>query len=502
MDTPAITLTDLPVELITIVLEYSEEDDVVSLAAVCRVLNAIAGSHFLKSVHFRHDSKGLFLGSSAIPFRASRGLCTVLDCLSNVSYLMYDLTDDYVDDMYKGLSVLKNVPASRFFHLSYFTPLPPPHTLVGSTDLPFPLRLLPSPSSATAVLLALFAELVVKSTRSLHIDADLEVDDTLMPISLPPLTSLEDVHITAPFLHTRPFRTWITSSLNASRILRLYIGSVPTISPFLSQLSLPSLQRFTFTDRGEVSAIDFASVRSFLLRHPSIRDLNLTFSIHDNSGDAGSLPLPNLKKLFVHPSLLPHFLSLPGPSPAATSSSLLFPNLQSIHFEVGLFEHLTTPYTYSVWETVLRRVSAQGNVTELELPFEDFLNFKHPIYDPFSSPSQILELPSIQLVTFLFSHHVTPDELQELFFPWFNHTFPNARRLAIHQIQWAQQEESSFAGAIKEKCPQVETLELSYTKKLVEEWLAQDSEGFGLAAHRSEGKFPILALYHARFITN
>ncbi|KAF5350744.1 hypothetical protein D9758_010402 [Tetrapyrgos nigripes] len=481
---PRLTLTDLPVELITLVLEESEKDDVLSLAVVCRGLNAIAGFFFLKSIGLQAIPHGWLTFGAYVghPFGVIPGLCIVLNCLANVSSLTFCFsTSDYSKELYRALSILKRLTSCNYlsFHLPNYA--------------------YPSPSLASSVSTVLeefLSELASKNVRTLQIEADFHTVPKRSSKALLPAISIERAIVNTPFIHNSPFRDWFISSFNASPIQSLRINYGAHFSSFLIRLSLPSLREFDVTSCGQI-ATNFDPFRSFLLRHPTLVSLHLGCCKYiATKGTISPLPqgsLPVLQSLTVHPSILPYFFSIPYSSSREglssrrgrrvadrdnPISSQFPPHLRHISL-LNMTESCYSTYgvtmdaSLEVCKTALFSVSACSAITVITISFDDLLNSEHLRA---IGRSQSLTLPFIQSASFRFRERAPLDQVKAILIPWFQRTFPNAElfiiKLAIMHW-WEQEEKSDFVRKVRDFCPQVKSVGINFQQYKIEDWLAQ-----------------------------
>ncbi|KAF5344012.1 hypothetical protein D9758_012911 [Tetrapyrgos nigripes] len=239
-------ITDLPVELLTIIVHECYEEDAESLADVCHVFRVIAGSRLLKAISYSQKVVNGTLTLSnrqrlrikeppRVPFKAVHWILAVEGALTNVSSVACCLTNEYISELLKISSILKQLSICQAFFLSY----------VETDRASSPCHLAPNRSPfLTTVLEAFLLELLRKSPQNLRICAGFQLNEKASTVtSLPPMTTLTRANIDAPFFFTSSFRDWTISSLNASQI-NLTLGYYLSLLSALPSLFLPSLERF------------------------------------------------------------------------------------------------------------------------------------------------------------------------------------------------------------------------------------------------------------------
>jgi hypothetical protein len=290
------TITDLPNEILLMILHDLQPDDLCHLAVLCRRLHTMALPIYFSKLSYITTGWQVIFESCDI--RALRGLRLAL-FINKIDVLRCTLSDLTLEGM-KGLRglVLKMSIVSKVQL----------NANVGLSCQPTIPRL-----EAAAVNYFLLA-LAEKSCHNLSIVGGgnrLVLNDRNVEVVF--LRTLREVTIKgAPFLFLSRFRSWTIGSLNFSQIHSLTLSDVPKAFPkILPALKLKHLETFTISSQN----ISFTLLANFLSRHRKIHTLTIDEEVCLDRDPLPPRVLSALTTFRGHAHTLLHLCSEPSNSP-------------------------------------------------------------------------------------------------------------------------------------------------------------------------------------------
>lgn len=429
---------DLPAELVFLLCELARDEDLLVLASVNRILNAIAISQYYHRIDFdpvNHNALMLKDGSyqTTKSFRLdlnrpafsdilSYGTLTQADDLRHLCRLVECLRVPYNMSLNINLDVCSEASFRNFMDTLGKSPC-----------------------------------LYLKLCRRTSIGRWIGNPHILQDCA--PLTSLVsfEAYHSSPFCP--PLRNWIFDSLNNSTsltnfLLGCYTG---TMTGVLSQLSLPSLQRLIIVSPAQIGSNELCE---FLIRHPSLTLVSLR--MHVGLMTPPSIPWPD-GALPIIKSLLASPLHLDG----ILSSSMIRKSLHSVSIYLS-FPVSSTVLRQTMFAVILRRV------LEIKVPEIQFHGALGTVYEDWFDVAVSTPLTGVRVLNVVFPI-IKCQDLEEYLkrLPLWLSRNPDIEdfsatslfeRLGMHRVL-------NFITELQRVAPHVKTVCLEQQRKTLAEWM-------------------------------
>lgn len=440
-------ITNLPSELLDLIIQLVGDEDLLSLAVLCKRLNSLAIRLYFSRMGMQNSFLYLFSFQPLTPFHALKGVRLSLQHQTFRS-INCSFSSNFIAEMREVQRTLEKISTLNTLMLNF-----------GYTHVNLTSR-----QSSTSLSLLLDA-LQGKSCNTLNI---LVSGSTFFPpISARLLTDLEAVslHSTSPL-----FCNWISQSLNASKITKLYISddgetNTPTS---LASLQLPSLNDF-YISSIKLAATDLIT---FLARHASISSLYIDLQKPHLPRKSQPCLLPRMVNLTSTPDMITYWLSYPETVPEIRTIRLL-----TAQWGFRMYGCLAKKVNFRSLREVLSLIAKRNNIQSLSLTLEACPEMNRLL--------QLGKNPRAASVDKRSFHHVTHLTVSEatdvlhLIPPWLK-LFPNLEILVIDSFLnpklKTRSQKASFVKSIHESCPTVRTIAFGLVHTPVAQWLT-DTEG-------------------------
>jgi hypothetical protein len=444
-------ISDLPNELLNLILHLIQDEDLLALAVLCQRLNAVALAIYLS--RSKVDGRILHLSTLGTPFHALKGVRLSFRYYHLQSLLCY-FSENIVEEMKEVQRTLESI------------------STVGRVLLKFPIGV-DMRKDRFPTLLALLDSLGGVSCT------DFEAGGTCVTFPersiLPrPLLDLKTVSfICSPFL-SPSFRQWTTQSLNSSPITNLYLDDVINLHLFLASLKLPALLDCYIS----CTRLPVQDLLTFLDRHPSIT------SLYVNRGDY-QLPvpqnspmwsLPRLSYLSSRPDFIIYFLLSPQAVPSVTTVQLI----------TGGLAQRPDKLDFSSLGEAFILIAKQPKIVSLSLTLEASPEMRKWLrVERHPSPRSLA--PSVDKFHLRYITKLTVDEANGVvdLIPQWLALFPSLENLVIICYQNreldSKSQKASFVKLIHEYCPTLNTISFDrWSPTSVAQWLTNDGSEPGM----------------------
>jgi len=253
------TITELPNEILLMILSALDTIDLYTLAVVCKRLHYTALPIYLSKFDLKQAAESLLFTQKNLPGIRGLRLALFVNTLDRVQLSVDSLQNAGPKGKYL-LSTQRLL--SRMSRIS-------------SIDLSVPAHLSWTSAVHTSTMQDFLNILPGKSCQQLTISGEGIVDFFADPkAEMQILNSLQQVTFNSSFLFRPPYLRWMVESLNASPIHSLNIRYLGDTCNLLSSLHMPYLEDLSFSCQvyGKSQRIDLAA---FLGRHDKLRTLAL-----------------------------------------------------------------------------------------------------------------------------------------------------------------------------------------------------------------------------------
>jgi hypothetical protein len=426
------TITDLPNEIITIVLKQLAEPDLYSLSFLCRRLHILALPLFLKKRKLYTSDSAVTVSDSHsyADFKAVR-LALFVHTLIYLDLLLYTSNPEHTRHLERLMCRMSNVLDVNFYLCSD-----------GSERLLNPLPIL-------------LKALENKSCHTMSVtmrgltDAFISRQKT----KLSPITTLTRCRMVGGghALLRSPWLKWTAESLNGSPVTHLeFKDCTDELANALPLFSLPCLLWLSVEGRHLPTSV-FAA---FLSRHPTILGLKV-LSLQQDVRIKLKL-FPSLISLHCNAVTLAHLLAKSG----------TFPTLKDI-FVSDLMTYDTTFITKIL--RFIRRTRVSFLCTPLTLS-----GSQNTWLQSFRQPSRRRALATVQL-PLISTIHTDLEDIRGFManLPLWSFIFPNLTTLSMYSPTFrGQSRDDTFAVMedVFEKCPQIQVVGIDGTGGTLEDW--------------------------------
>ncbi|KAF9072328.1 hypothetical protein BDP27DRAFT_1418230 [Rhodocollybia butyracea] len=454
-------LVDLPEELLCSICEKTEPSTLLSLAASCKLLNRIAGSHYL--LFIAHDKRWICVAdketSSERSFDTLRNIMSIAGSVSSARILRFRFSPSAAKTLQQIRLVtllLQRIhhPLSSiqldFSGAERWSSFPPSFNMFPSFNGEFG-RLLWEAHRLRCSSLALYG--IIPCIQD-HFKFSPLIN-----------TSFSNFTFDAAFLLSRAQRGWLTELLNASKAISSILACCSEgWTHILLKLRLPSLTGLTFFTGhvGTPTAIEVLA--EFCNRHPKLHRIDsgpYQFRISLTSKLGCQYPLPQLQILKASVSQLLYFVSDPSH----------MCNLQVVEIRwPALDVHLASKPSNSstgLWH-LFTCLCNRSSIRELVLP----VNLPGLEKDVLSKaqPSLTSTFPYLTKLRFIEFKSLAESTRQD-FLKWVSKVFPGLKTLEVDYMAWDAVQTSRFARTVAKELPLTENLRLEFKTRKVKEWI-------------------------------
>jgi len=419
------TITDLPNEILLMILSLVDGFDLYSLALLCKRLHTIALPIYL--ARFNISPHYPYLANHN--FEGIKGLRIAL-FITKLQSLEFSIPGTPILSVQRLAERMSSITSARLT------------TIHEYCDGPKQIK----PFKNFMDVLA------QKSCEDLAILGSCDWgQETVRNVRIRLFRSLRTVTFKANFLFTASFRKWTIGSLNASQIHSLYLSATAAaLADILPHLTLPSLGTFSL----ECLGLSFTTLTAFLARHESV----LTLEIDSPLLLDGPFPvgvLPYLSKIKGGVQLFLHLNSKPNALPKLNVVKISIWDKPPKQFFEGLartnVSQICLPLENHVYEQLLAlpigktRLSFARAERKLDRVLSLELDFSAPCDTVAKIPGWLALFPAVTSVSF-------PG--------WGFHSWPRQKKTAV-------------AREISVLCPKMKNITFCFTSGTIEEWCSE-----------------------------
>jgi hypothetical protein len=473
MSTHRFILTDLPNELLTLILQQLGHRELLDIACLCQRLNLIAIRLFFKDVGFDPGSTQSSLKLELWqPFTLLKGIrlsftpkaLHQLRCEFDISVLYQQMID------VQALILL--LPAVSQVHLHF----PAKLRTLWQSDVDQAWK------TFIKVLIRLLNTLDGKSCTHLEIEG-LSPPTSIKPsrgrLKVQPLNTLQKVTISTSNTLYGKLLDWIVLSLNNSPVHTLKLTTynpqhyLYDFSMAMDFTALAVLSRTNLPHLSNLQVCVFTRMQNivpYLHRHADITTLHITAWCHAASGIQAQYPvLPHLTKLVAVPKFIIDYLSHPE----------IVPDLQTVRLLTARrpYDSDELQYNFDTAE-MTRTLEVLSNCRTIKclsltmnhgIPVGWMVMLESAVSTEAHNGTKIL-LPHITHLTVLRAANIP-----QIFPHWLSTLFPNVRVL-VYDSAMAHHSQCSFVRQLVELCPTF--MEVSFSgdahPRPVVDWLEYD----------------------------